>query len=375
MALNIVSLVTQFITPVIVNRIAGALGVNSGLAQTLINAAIPSILGSLGGVAATPTGAKSISNAISNQDPDLLGSLTKAIGGAGQGDMMGTGANMLGALIGNNAIGGLAGALGKFAGADANAAKGVLGLVAPAIMGTIGQQDPDNWADGNGITNFFASQKSAISAAMPPGLGNILSGAGIPNLGGMAAGAAGAATAAAGAAAASATSAARDMRNTASAAVQPPSGLPSWLLPALAVVVLGLLAWWFLGRHSGPEKMEAKAPAAVTAPAPASPVAADMADVGKQATSALAGLTATFGSITNADTAKAALPKLAEGAGAIDKLAGMADKIPAEAKTGLKGPVTALKDMIGKVTALPGVGDVIKATTDPLLAKLDALVK
>lgn len=375
MALNIVSLVSQFITPVLVNRIAGALGINSGLAQMLVNGAIPSILGSLGGVAATPNGAKSISNAIANQDPDLLGSLTKAIGGAGQGDMLSTGANMLGSLIGSNAVGGLAGALGKFAGADANAAKGVLGMVAPAIMGTLGQQDPDNWSDGNGIAKLFAGQKDAIAAAMPPGLGSILSSAGIPHLGGMATGAAASATAAAGAAASSAASAARDVRNTAAAAVQPPSGLPGWALPALAVVVLALLAWWFLGRHSAPEKMAEKPAAAATTSAAPAAVAVDVADIGKQATAAVAGLTAAFGTITNAETAKAALPKLTEGAHAIDKIAGMADKIPAEAKTGLKGAVAALKELIAKVAALPGVGDVIKATTDPLVAKLDALVK
>ena len=365
MALNLVSLVTQFITPVIVNRIAGALGINSGLAQTIISAAIPSVLGSLGNVAATPNGAKAISSAISNQDPDLLGSLTKAFGGAGQSDMLNMGSNMLGSLIGNNAIGGLAGALGKFAGADANAAKGILGLVAPAIMGTIGQQDPENWNDGNGVANLFAGQKSAIAAAMPPGLGSILSAAGIPGIGGMATGAAAAATAAA----ASATSAARDMRNTAAAAVQPPSGLPSWLLPALAVVVLGLLAWWFLGRGSAPEKMAEKpAAAAVSA-------AGDVADIGKQATTALTGLAATLGTITNPDTARAALPKLTEATGAIDKVAGMADKLPAEARTGLKALVGPIKETIAKVTALPGVGDIIKATTDPLVSKLDALVK
>ena len=382
MAVNLVSLVAQFITPVLVNRIAGALGINPGLAQTLINAAIPSVLGSLGGVAATPNGAKTISNAISNQDPDLLGSLMKSVGGAGQGDMLNAGSNMLGSLIGNNAIGGLAGALGKFAGADANAAKGILGLVTPAVMGTLGQQDPDSWADGNGIANLFASQKSAIAAAMPAGLGSILSSAGIPNLGGLASGAAATATAAAGAAVASASSAARDVRNTAAAALpSAPAGLPSWLLPAVAVAAVALLAWWFLGR--GTEKMEVKAPAAVSTPAvpvaPVVPALPDVADLGKQASTTLTGLTATLASITNADTAKAALPKLTETAGALDKISGLADKLPAEAKTMFKGPLAGLigpiKDAIGKVTALPGVGDIVKAQTDPLLAKLDALAK
>ena len=370
MALNLVSIVSQFITPVIINRIAGALGINAGLAQTIVNAAIPSILGGLGNVAATPNGAKAISTAISNQDPDILANLTKAVGGAGQSDMLSMGTNMLGSLIGANAIGGLAGALGKFAGADANAAKGILGLVTPAVMGAVGQQDPENWTDGSGIANLFAGQKANIAAAMPPGLGSILSAAGIPGIGGMAAGAAAAATAAASSAAASTSAAARDMRNTAAAAVQPPSGLPSWLLPALAVVVLALLAWRFLGRHKVEEKMETKAPAAVTAPA-----MTDVADIGKQANSVLTMIGGALGGITNADTAKAALPKLTEASASLDKITGMADKIPGDVKTGLKAAVGPLKDMIGKVTALPGVGDVIKATTDPLLAKLDMLVK
>ena len=64
---------------------------------------------------------------------------------------------------------------------------------------------------------------------------------------------------------------------------------------------------------------------------------------------------------------------------AILGLDGLADKLPADAKTAFKGPLGALiapiKDSIGKVTALPGVGDVLKSTTDPLLVKLDTLAK
>jgi hypothetical protein len=163
----------------------------------------------------------------------------------------------------------------------------------------------------------------------------------------------------------------------------PSSGMPSWLVPAIVVVVLALLAWWFFGRSSTSERVAEKppatAPAPAATPAPAAPAAVDLAGVSKQASDTLTGLNATLAGITNADTAKAAMPKLNDAAGSLDKIAGMADKLPADAKASLKGAVgpaaAPVRDLIAKVTSMPGVGDVVKPATDLIVAKLDALTK
>ncbi|MDE2018505.1 MAG: DUF937 domain-containing protein, partial [Hyphomicrobiales bacterium] len=121
-----------------------------------------------------------------------------------------------------------------------------------------------------------------------------------------------------------------------------------------------------------PAPAPAPAPAAT---APAAPALPDVAGLTKQATDTLDGLKTTLGGITDAATATAALPKLNDANGALDKLDAAAASLPAPVKTQLGALVGPLKDEIAKVTALPGVGDAIKSATDPMLAKLDALTK
>ena len=48
MAINLVSLVSQFLTPQLVGGLARALGINEAVAQKLVAAAVPAILASLG---------------------------------------------------------------------------------------------------------------------------------------------------------------------------------------------------------------------------------------------------------------------------------------------------------------------------------------
>ena len=81
MAINLVSLVSQFLTPQIVSSLARALGVNEAVAQKVVAAAVPAILASLGTAAAAPGGAQKISDAISNSDPDILTKLAQAASG------------------------------------------------------------------------------------------------------------------------------------------------------------------------------------------------------------------------------------------------------------------------------------------------------
>jgi len=58
MAVNLVSLIMQFLTPDMIGRIASALGLDRNNTQTAIGAAIPGLLAGLSGVAAQPGGAQ-----------------------------------------------------------------------------------------------------------------------------------------------------------------------------------------------------------------------------------------------------------------------------------------------------------------------------
>ena len=270
MAINLVSLVSQFLTPQLIGGLARALGINEAVAQKLVAAAVPAILASLATAAAAPGGAQKVSDAVSNSDPDILTKLSGAITG-GNTRFLNEGGTLLSGLLGGGGLSSLTGALSQFSGAPQPATQALLGTVTHAAVGTIGQQDPSNWSDPSAILSMLNSQKSAISAALPPELSRMLGASGL--LAGLGAAAAGAtqsaastvssaagaasstASSAASSAARSAEAAARTAQTAASRIPTPPtprsSGFPTWAIIVIVVVVL-LAIWWFMTHNEKP---------------------------------------------------------------------------------------------------------------------------
>ena len=178
MAINLVSLVSQFLTPQVVGSLAQAIGVNEAVAQKLVAAAVPAILASLGTAAAAPGGAQKVSDAISNSDPDLLTKLSQAAAG-GNTRFLNDGATLLSGLLGGGGLSSLTGALSQYSGAPHPATQTLLGAVTQTTVGTIGQQDPSNWSDPSAILSMLNSQKGAISAALPAEVSRALGASGL----------------------------------------------------------------------------------------------------------------------------------------------------------------------------------------------------
>jgi hypothetical protein len=267
MAINLVSLVSQFLTPQLVGGLARALGINEAVAQKLVAAAVPAVLASLVTAAAAPGGAQKVSDAVSMSDPDILTKLTGAITG-GNTRFLNEGGTLLSGLLGGGGLSSLTGALSQFSGAPEPATQALLGTVTHATVGAIGQQDPSNWSDPSAILSMLNSQKSAISAALPPELSKMLGASGLlAGLGAAAAGAtqtaastvssaATAASSAASSAARSAESAARSAQATAARVTAPvaaptSSGFPMWAIILIVIVVL-LAIWWFMTQNQKP---------------------------------------------------------------------------------------------------------------------------
>jgi hypothetical protein len=253
MAINLVSLVQQFLTPQMVSSLARAVGVNEAVAQKLVAAALPAILAALGTAAAAPGGAQKVSDAISNSDPDLLTKLSGALTG-GNPQLLNEGSSLLSGLLGGGGLASLVGALSQYSGAPQSAAQPLIGAVTHAVVGTIGQQDPSNWSDPSAIVSMFNSQKSAISAALPPEVSRALGASGLlAGLGGAATAAAERATttvsSAASAASSTASSAARSAQQ---AAASSSSGFPMWAIILIVIIVL-LAIYWFWQSHQAAE--------------------------------------------------------------------------------------------------------------------------
>src|SRR5262245_45412266 len=365
MAINLVSLVMQFLTPEMIGRIASTLGLDRNNAQTAIGAAVPGLLAGLSGVATQPGGPQKLVEA-ARQQTGVLGNFASMLGTGAQTSLVEKGSQMLASLLGGRDQTALAGAVGKYAGLGQNASGSLLGMLAPVVMGTIAKEQGPRSLDAGGIASLLASQKDSIAAALPSGFGNMLSGTALlDSLGG----AARTATVAGNEATRAAATAVRTVGDTGRRAADTASRSLNWLywlLPALAI--LALLIWLF-----GQRAEQAVQPGVTTTQG----LMVGGLDVGKQVTDSIANLRTTLGGITDAASARAALPKLQDVTAQLDKVGGVVGQLSAPQRTvlaGLVNPVMpTLNQLFDKVLAIPGVAEVLKPTIDALKAKLAML--
>ncbi len=364
MSINLVSIITQFLTPDMIAKIASAIGVDRSLVGKAVGAAVPGLLGSLVNASSTQDGARKIFDSVSQQPAGVLDSLASMIGGPGQKTLVDNGTGLLSSLLGGSATPALAGAVGKFAGLNEGASSSLLGMLAPVVMGTLGKQKAAAGLDASGMAQLLASQKSNISSALPTGFANLIGGSGL--LGNIVPGVANAAQAARSTAQTAAADVTRAVKQNA---------MPGWVTWALPLLVVAALAWWFLGNRAPDVVQQTK----TTAQQAVQTLTAGGVDVGSTFQSTIANLRSGLAGVTDAASAQAALPKLQDAAAQLDKVSGVVNQLPAAGKTALAALIAAarptLDELFNKVLAIPGVEAIAKPTIDGIRAKLDALAK
>jgi hypothetical protein len=399
MATNLVSSVMQCLTPDLVAKIARTLGIDPDLAQKVVAAAVPAILASFGGLAAKPAGAQQLSNALEQQHPDMLAHITDAIGGSDQRAIADTGSGLLSSLLGGGGLNALVSAVSTHAGVDQKSGKSILGLLAPMVVGALGEQQRSDGLDADGIADLLSSQKDQIAAAMPSGLANMLGARGMLGAvdGGLrrgaesAAAATGSATAAArrvagatgdaaGRAAGAASDAAANAGQVAYAAARAPR-TPTWPFWILGLVVLGGIGWYFLGDREQQKLVEQtrgliNSASQETADKFMTPNAADLSADLK---SSVDNVRSTLQGINDPNSARVALPKLKEATDKLDRINNLAAQLPPGSRKELAAVVgssmPALNQLCDRVLSNPHVGVMAKPTIDALRAQLQSLTR
>jgi len=381
MPANLVSVVMQFLTTDMIAKIASALGLDRSLAQKAIGGAVPALLAGLADVAVTPNGARQLGNTLAQQQTGALESFKNLIGGSSPNTLAETGSGMLSGLFGGAALDTMAQSIGKFAGLDGATSKSLLGMLGPVVLGTLGQQQRNAGLDASGLAALLGSQRDQIAAAIPSGLADKLSAAGLIDsaAGTLRSGTATASAAGsriAGASERTVAGASRAAYATTSAAS---SQWPYWLA---ILAVLGGLAWYTVGRPSRETVAELPRPAA-TQPATGTVGLAppDLTiggvNLANQVNSSVGTLRSVLPTITDAASAQAAIPKLREATTQLNEVGNLATKLTPEGKSTLAKLIAAatptINQMCDKVLATPGVGDIAKPTIDELRVKLDTL--
>ncbi|MFN3625696.1 MAG: DUF937 domain-containing protein [Hyphomicrobium sp.] len=238
MSTNLVASAAKLLTPELVSRLASALGIDQTMVEKALNAGIPGLLAAFISMVGRPGGATKLADAVAQQQPGVLSSIASA-GPGGERDIINQGLGSLSSLLGGSTVSAITQALNRYAGIGEAGSKGVLGLLAPLVLGVLGQQQRGAGLDASGFAQLLQSQASNVARALPSGFAKQLSDTGIldqmPSVASM--------------------SRTRDRS----------ASEWSWVMPALAVVALGALAWYLFGRPNE-QNVATAPPAAVETP-------------------------------------------------------------------------------------------------------------
>ena len=365
---SLTPLLTEFLKPDVIAKMASVAGISDvASAQKTIWGAVPAILSGLTSLVSKPDGARQLSAAIANQPANLLENLAGMLGGPGR--LTNIGNTALTSLFGNTTPGTFASALGRFGGVGEGAARTLLSMVMPVILGILQRHTGGRV---NALSQFLLSQKDEFVRAIPPGLSDLLKTSGV-NVGSLAAGSA---------APIRMTNAPRTRSETvASPAYALGSARPSqsaarwayWVIPLLALA--GLL-WYLLGGDRTREPV-AKGPSLAVQPTAQGPVADS--DLQRQITAALDTLNGTLQGVKDAASAGQGLPGLQRVASELDRLRAAADRLPVETREriaeAIKATAAKSRTTLDNVTAMPGMGGEVGPVIAALRTKVDALAR
>jgi len=354
MSPDLVSIGMRYLNPDMIARIASALGVDKTLVGQAVKAAVPALIGSLAGVASKPGGPARLNAVVSEQSPGILDDISEMVEGASQQDLIQTGRDALKSLLGASSLPALAGAIGKYAGLNQSTSFSLLSMLAPAVLGVLGQQKQKQGLDGSGLAKLLSEQKDNVAAAMPPGFRDMLKSAGVPGFEAPA-------------------MAAREQVSTAAFAKRhgvEARGRPSVLTWILPIAAAGVAAWWFLSDRNQTvsetpptETRAVETDIAKKAAEPANLIVGEV-DLGRSWDKTFGELRQTLEGVTDVATARSALPSLQAATSELEKLADLSRKLPAEARTALAAKVAEvqpqLDDLCNKVLSIPGVAEFAK---------------
>ena len=133
-----------------IGNLASQVGGNEGEAKNGVMAALPAMLAALGKNTGTEKGAEELNNALEKKhDGSILNNLSGYLSNPDLKD----GAGILNHLFGNQTSN-VANAVSQSSGLDTNGSMKMLQMLAPILMGILGQQKKQNNLDAKGLGNL-----------------------------------------------------------------------------------------------------------------------------------------------------------------------------------------------------------------------------
>jgi hypothetical protein len=137
----------------VIQQISQQIGADSGTTQSAVGMALPMLLSAFGNHAATPDGADAIHQATQEHDGSILDNVMGFVGNAGAAS---AGSALLGQVLGGGQHNDMADTISQQTGMDSGMANQLLGMLAPLVMGAIGQSSQaQGGLDPSGIAQML----------------------------------------------------------------------------------------------------------------------------------------------------------------------------------------------------------------------------
>ena len=159
----ITQMITQQIAGFAARAIAQRLGISEATAQRAVQVAVPLLVAALARNASRPGGAQELHQAVTN---DHDGSILDNLSGYLDNPQAANGAGILGHVFGGQQ-GAIQDTVAQAAGLDQNAAGGLLEMLAPLVMGAVGQTQRQQDLDPGGLSDFLDTQRQQTEESAP----------------------------------------------------------------------------------------------------------------------------------------------------------------------------------------------------------------
>lgn len=368
--MNIIERIESQLDDRFINAVSSETGLAPEETRTGTRAAIPALLASLLSATSKPAGAKALGSVLKEQN--LLGNLSAMLTGSDTRSMMSTGVSALTSLLGEGKLSGLANAIGGFAGIGQSQSRSLIGMLFPVALGVLGQGQRGT-PSVDGILRSLRGQKNEIADAIPASVASSLHSTGL--LDALEEGPAPRRQAAS-ATATSATSAAAAPRY-ASASPRPAERKRSRFWPIAAGLGVLALAAWGLTRFMDNEP-DRRSETTQVASLGASDIDLSVGnvDLREEMTSVVDRASQSLRGVTDADSARAALPTLTELNGDLDNMTPLVNRLPEPARNAFAQLARSghgrLEGEVDRIQSIPAVPDNVKQVVRELSGKLES---
>ena len=175
---NIVDSLKEFITPELISKASSSFGESNTSITKGIDSLIPTVLGGLIKKSNNTNDFGGIFDMIkggADKNSGLLDNLGSLVGGGNlaKDDPKDLSGRMMSSIFGSK-VGGILDLVSSVAGLKRSSSSGLMGLVGPLVMSYLGRVVKNKALDAVGLGKFLRNDSSAVTRALPAGMGDLL---------------------------------------------------------------------------------------------------------------------------------------------------------------------------------------------------------